>query len=82
VGQKLSDIAVKRAQRIHISAGQAGISEEKLRARIAQINHGDVSAKALNDAQATALLKEIAEFATKKAMAQQQADQEMADGAQ
>lgn len=67
---KASEIAVKRAQRIMIAAGQAGIPEEKLRTRIAQINGGDRSSKALNDQQATALLKEIANYAAKKAVEQ------------
>lgn len=80
MGQKLSDIAAKRAQRIHIAAGQAGISEEKLRARIAQINHGEMSAKALNDTQATALLEEIAAYASRTAAATQ--EEAAADGAQ
>lgn len=63
-----SEIAVKRAQRIHIAAKDAGIDEEKLRTRMAQINHGDTSAKALNDQQAQALLQEIAEFVRRKAL--------------
>jgi hypothetical protein len=67
IAEKASEIAVKRAQRIHIAAKEAGISEEKLRVRIAQINGGDVSAKALNDAQAQALLKEIEAFKVKQA---------------
>lgn len=74
VAEKANEIATKRAQRLHIEAKEAGISEEKLRARIKTITGGEESAKALNDAQATALLQEIKRHREKKIAAVQEGD--------